>query len=210
MLKVAYIDADAEPGAVNALGEQACSLRTRLVSSGYALRTRHHVACDKASGRVNIAMLLAGLDAVERSRVDPRVAGDWEGFARAARRVLPARVVNAAGTESTTYLRDGPWPALTLVCDPILGAPSFVSQDTREVIGAYRLALAAPTLEALWRWERQYDAVYALWMASAEYEAWAEAELTDAGSDLNRLGAAVARDAARELGVQVAYELHQA
>lgn len=56
-------------------------------------------------------------------------------------------------------------------------------------------------------WAEVYRHIYEIWLASGVYEMWAERELSDLGSELNRAGRRLAREYARETGVPVYYEL---
>jgi predicted nucleic acid-binding Zn ribbon protein len=53
------------------------------------------------------------------------------------------------------------------------------------------LDLDADLVQALAYWRWVYDALYRLWLASGQYEAWAVAQLTDLGGEVNTEGRAL-------------------
>ena len=56
-------------------------------------------------------------------------------------------------------------------------------------------------------WAEAYRHIYEIWLASGVYEMWAERELSDLRSELNRAGRRLAREYGRTTGVPVYYEL---
>jgi hypothetical protein len=97
------------------------------------------------------------------------------------------------------------WTSLELVGEPLIGLPSLVCCECRGRVAPHRLSLQPATRVSLWRWERQFDAVYACWLASAEYETWAQSQLHDARSPLNVLGETLTQAIHDETGVIVSY-----
>jgi hypothetical protein len=50
------------------------------------------------------------------------------------------------------------------------------------------LQLPSSTVEAIAFWRSMYDAIYRLWPDSGEYETWAQEQLEDTSSSINRSG----------------------
>ncbi len=58
----------------------------------------------------------------------------------------------------------------------------------RGEIAPERIGFDDATTEIISRWNSVYGSVYALWLDSGTYEAWAEAELRNTDSEINRAG----------------------
>jgi hypothetical protein len=67
-------------------------------------------------------------------------------------------------------------------------APPARTRWTRE-----RLGLSVEEIEAVARWHSVARSLYALWLDSGEYEAWAKARLLDLTGQVNQDGLKVAR-----------------
>ncbi len=66
--------------------------------------------------------------------------------------------------------------------------------DCNLEINPESLVLADLQIEALAYWNQLYDAIFRLWLDSAEYEDWAREQLLDVNSPVNRRGLALSQE----------------
>jgi hypothetical protein len=109
--------------------------------------------------------------------------------------------------EDTCYCEHEEWRSLTLISDTILGTSPVVCNECGGIVARYRLRLGGPTGAQLWSWDVQYDSIFACWLASADYESWADKELHDVQSNLNEAGIALACSIAKDIACEVNYYL---
>jgi predicted nucleic acid-binding Zn ribbon protein len=83
-------------------------------------------------------------------------------------------------------------PPIKLMC--ALSYNPIHCMDCNLEVRPETLALKEPLVEAIAFWRSIHDAIYELWLASGEYESWAQEQLADIASPVNREGRAVQVD----------------
>ena len=196
---------------ISEIKDALSALVTRFVSHGYCYRRGYvwFVTSEEAVFHCT----LTGVDSYQVSRSSDAIRDYWidlESYARSKCEIRHYTEVDSDRMGDQDYVDsiDG-CDAFVLSCDPILGSPSLVEESTQRMLGVYRLELPFDVIDLLWHWEREYDAVFSLWLSSEEYEKWAHSQLRDSMSELNVKGQRVAKQISEALLRPVKYELHR-
>lgn len=181
----------------------------RLVAEGFLARKRHSVHLDRGGCTGYVGGILCSDTALDDVLSYPAIAKTWRRIESLVSSSPERRLLEAGGTRDEEYAPGDDWKRITLVCDCMFGASSLRCFDTGRTIARYKARVKSETAELLWRWEAQYDAIYACWLSSGEYESWAGQQLRDPGSALNQLGRTVADRISAENKCEVHYHQHR-
>jgi hypothetical protein len=178
-----------------------------LVQSGFYCRKGHVFLENKTDHVFRVGGLLGFYESTE----EPHAAFDSDiaklHIDQKWYEIRETQDYEIVSTEDDFYCEHEQWKSLSMICNPILGTPSFVCDDCGGLVASYRIKMQSEIAELLWRWERQYDAIYNCWLLSGEYESWAEKELADVDSKINKLGLSIADTLTQATGVNIIYRL---
>jgi len=80
-----------------------------------------------------------------------------------------------------------------LSCSPIY------CSECRKIVDAERLNLSPELVDAIFRWQGAFGALYNLWLDSGEYELWAKERMLDPLGQVNIDGLQIARELSKTL-----------
>jgi len=101
------------------------------------------------------------------------------------------------------YCEHKTWKSLLLRGDHVSGTPPLQCAECKGFVAQYRLQIDPKTGELIWYWIRQLDAIEDCSSLCSEYETWADEQLSNIQSKINRMGLKIAKKLSRTLEADV-------
>ena len=178
-----------------------------LKSKGY-LAGKSCVVWEETSEPIlTVSAVACWPDCLSHALQDPQIGGVLSAIRRDYEATDAIRYEYATGTTDECYGREPPWARLRLECDCIFGTSPLKTPDGG-IVARFVPNLDDELSAALWTWDVEYDNIFACWLTSGTYERWAERELSDPGSPLNRCGFDLAGRLSQAIGCPVDYFVH--
>jgi len=208
MLQYAIEEFKAPDGNLTALAKHAHAYREMLVSGGYVARKDHVVLSDPENNVVRVGGLICGHDAILKAHSDAKRTTLRDSVAFLESVSSGIAYSDYTYTEDDWYCRHDCWKTLILECNTLLRTSPLICGECRGLVGTYRIITDDHSAKKLWTWDGLYSSIAGCWLYGGPYEAWAEKELSDVHSKLNKMGMEIAGIIGRNNNCTVLYFLH--
>lgn len=175
--------------------------RNILFAYGFLATKGHSYYEDRREPRSYVGGVLCHETALEDIHAHPRGARVWARIEAAITGEPIVRRSYVPYGDDDYYCTHDDWESLTLICDYRCGLSPVVCNQCRGQVARYRLG--SGDVEGLYRWDLQYAHLESLSMIVSEYEDWADDELSNVDSEINRLGISLAASMASAIGCEV-------
>jgi hypothetical protein len=179
-----------------------------LKSKGYIARKWCVAYEDMSKPIITISAIACWPDCLSRALRDPQIANVLSVIRSNHGASDAMRYGFSPGTIDEHYANDPPWARLRLEPDCIFGTSPLKTPE-KGIVATFVPTLDDDLAAALWTWDVEYDHIFGCWLASGSYEQWAERELSDPGSPLNKTGLELASRLSRAIGCPVDYSCHE-
>ncbi len=186
------------------LREDCVMILQRMASQGY-LGQRHLLNCESRSGDIVLGGLLSAPDAWELALAAIGARPNWQPVCSLLSTPISHEILEVAWSSDDHYCEHDPCPSLRIVIDESYELSPLRCEVCNGLVGRHRLILPASIADDLWNWSLVSARVEQCRILSGLYETWAENELANSESPLNKKGRKLAAMIAHEVGIKVRY-----